>query len=59
MYNEGEMANEATQDQEIKLILSQLDFYKKALNNTYCIYIIDENSWGLGTIILHRFLYSG
>jgi len=43
MYNEGEFS-EATQDQEINLILSQLDVYEKALKNTYCIYIIVNKS---------------
>ena len=43
MYNEGEF-NEATQDQEINLILSQLDLYEQALRNTYCIYIIVNKS---------------
>ena len=44
IYNEGEMPDEATQDQEINLILSQLDVYKKALKNTYCVYIIVNKS---------------
>ena len=44
MYEEGELTSGNTQAQDFNLILSQLDIYKKALKNTYCVYIIVNKS---------------
>ena len=44
LYTEGEDPENSTQSQDFNLILSQLDKYEKALNNTYCVYIIVNKS---------------
>ena len=43
-YTDGEDPENSTQSQDFNLILSQLDLYEKALNNTYCIYIVVNKS---------------
>ena len=44
LYTDGEDPENSTQSQDFNLILSQLDQYQKALNNTYCVYIIVNKS---------------